>query len=63
MNCSFCGHSHFEVKRLIVGPNVFICDECIKLCVEAIELPIRTDDKNRINIDMEEEDNNRRETD
>jgi hypothetical protein len=31
--CSFCGKSQHEVKRLIVGPNVFICDECVLLCV------------------------------
>lgn len=30
--CSFCGKSQHEVKKLIAGPNVFICDECISLC-------------------------------
>ncbi len=30
--CSFCGKKQKEVKRLIVGPNAFICDECIRLC-------------------------------
>src|SRR6266542_2545896 len=30
--CSFCGKSQHEVKRLIAGPSVFICDECIDLC-------------------------------
>ena len=30
--CSFCGKSQHEVKKLIVGPNVFICNECIDLC-------------------------------
>jgi ATP-dependent protease Clp ATPase subunit len=29
--CSFCGKSQHEVKRLIAGPSVFICDECIEL--------------------------------
>ena len=30
--CSFCGKSQHEVKKLIAGPSVFICDECISLC-------------------------------
>jgi ATP-dependent Clp protease ATP-binding subunit ClpX len=35
--CSFCGKSQREVKKLIAGPAVYICDECIKLCSEIIE--------------------------
>lgn len=34
--CSFCGKSQHEVKKLIAGPNVFICDECIDLCQDII---------------------------
>ena len=34
--CSFCGKSQHEVKKLIAGPNVFICDECIDLCTDII---------------------------
>ncbi|MDE2048384.1 MAG: ATP-dependent Clp protease ATP-binding subunit ClpX, partial [Betaproteobacteria bacterium] len=34
--CSFCGKSQHEVKKLIAGPSVFICDECIELCNEII---------------------------
>ncbi len=30
--CSFCGKSQFEVKKLVAGPSVYICDECISLC-------------------------------
>ncbi|MEN9384674.1 MAG: hypothetical protein RL323_1817 [Pseudomonadota bacterium] len=39
--CSFCGKSQHEVKKLIAGPSVFICDECIDLCNDVIrdELP------------------------
>ena len=39
--CSFCGKSQHEVKKLIAGPSVFICDECIELCNDIIrdELP------------------------
>jgi ATP-dependent Clp protease ATP-binding subunit ClpX len=32
MNCSFCGKPRREVKKLVSGPNVYICDECIGLC-------------------------------
>jgi ATP-dependent Clp protease ATP-binding subunit ClpX len=34
--CSFCGKSQHEVKKLIAGPSVFICDECIDLCTDII---------------------------
>ncbi len=36
MNCSFCGKNQGEVKKLIAGPSVFICNECISLCNEII---------------------------
>jgi hypothetical protein len=35
--CSFCGKSQHEVRKLIAGPTVFICDECVELCNEIIE--------------------------
>jgi ATP-dependent Clp protease ATP-binding subunit ClpX len=40
--CSFCGKSQHEVKKLIAGPSVFICDECIELCNDIIrdEVPV-----------------------
>ena len=34
--CSFCGKSQHEVRKLIAGPSVFICDECIELCNDII---------------------------
>lgn len=37
LKCSFCGKSQDQVKRLIAGPNVYICDECIELCQEIIQ--------------------------
>lgn len=42
--CSFCGKSQHEVKKLIAGPSVFICDECIELCNDIIrdEVPADT---------------------
>ena len=35
--CSFCGKSQHEVKKLIAGPTVFICDECVELCMDIIK--------------------------
>jgi hypothetical protein len=35
--CSFCGKSQHEVRKLIAGPTVFVCDECVELCNDIIE--------------------------
>jgi len=43
--CSFCGKSQHEVKKLIAGPSVFICDECIELCNDIIRDEAPADDK------------------
>jgi ATP-dependent Clp protease ATP-binding subunit ClpX len=40
--CSFCGKSQHEVKKLIAGPSVFICDECIELCNDIIRDEVPT---------------------
>ena len=37
LHCSFCGKSQHEVRKLIAGPSVFICDECVDLCIEIIQ--------------------------
>ena len=37
LTCSFCGKSQREVRKLIAGPTVYICDECIRLCTDIIE--------------------------
>src|SRR5699024_6315062 len=37
LKCSFCGKSQKQVVKLIAGPGVYICDECIELCNESIE--------------------------
>ena len=37
LHCSFCGKTQDQVKKLIAGPNVYICDECIDLCSDIIE--------------------------
>ena len=42
--CSFCGKSQHEVRKLIAGPNVFICNECVELCMDII----REEDKTQI---------------
>ncbi|APJ05110.1 ATP-dependent protease ATP-binding subunit ClpX [Silvanigrella aquatica] len=48
LHCSFCGKSQREVKKLIAGPNVYICDECIELCNEIIAEEMEKDDANQI---------------
>src|SRR4030095_10093805 len=35
--CSFCGKSHAEVKKLIAGPGVYICDNCVILCKNVLD--------------------------
>ncbi len=45
--CSFCGKSQHEVRKLIAGPSVFICDECIELCNDIIREEGATSDPAR----------------
>lgn len=40
--CSFCGKSQHEVKKLIAGPSVFVCDECVELCNDIIKEEVAT---------------------
>jgi hypothetical protein len=40
--CSFCGKTQTEVKKLIAGPGVFICDECVALCLPIIAVRSET---------------------
>jgi hypothetical protein len=37
IRCSFCGKDQAEVKKIIAGPNVFICDECVGICNQILE--------------------------
>ena len=37
VRCSFCNKSQEQVRKLIAGPNVYICDECIEICSEIIQ--------------------------
>ena len=48
--CSFCGKSQHEVKKLIAGPTVFICDECVELCMDII----REENKNSSSSEKKE---------
>jgi ATP-dependent Clp protease ATP-binding subunit ClpX len=52
--CSFCGKSQHEVKKLIAGPSVFICDECIELCNDIIrdEVPVDAADPKAAKSDL-----------
>jgi len=52
--CSFCGKSQHEVKKLIAGPSVFICDECIELCNDIIrdEVPAEGADAKAAKSDL-----------
>lgn len=45
LKCSFCGKSQKQVKKLIAGPGVYICDECIDLCNEIIEEELGTSEE------------------
>lgn len=47
VKCSFCGKSQKEVKKLVAGPGVYICDECLDLCNQMVAIdgpPLLTDD-------------------
>ena len=46
--CSFCGKSQHEVKKLIAGPTVFICDECIELCNDIVRDEIAGDQDSKV---------------
>jgi ATP-dependent Clp protease ATP-binding subunit ClpX len=50
--CSFCGKSQHEVKKLIAGPSVFICDECIELCNDIIRDEAATDPDGKPSRDL-----------
>jgi len=46
LSCSFCGKKQNEVKKLVSGAEVYICDECVKLCMDVIEEELNSDAKN-----------------
>ncbi len=54
MFCSFCGRNSKDVKALIAGPAVFICDECVALCNEILIDKTATNSKPRRDINSDE---------
>ena len=55
--CSFCGKSQHEVRKLIAGPSVFVCDECVDLCNDIIreEVQGKETDSNQRKLPIPEE--------
>jgi len=43
--CSFCGKSHSEVRKLIAGPGVYICDSCITVCKGILDKEFKEENK------------------
>ena len=52
LRCSFCGKVQEQVKKLIAGPNVYICDECVDLCYDILEDDIKEEDYSSENFVM-----------
>lgn len=57
IRCSFCGKAQSDVEKLIAGPGVFICDECIGLCNEIFEEEPLEDDSDDNKPSLDETDN------
>ena len=49
LKCSFCGKSQEQVRKLVAGPGVYICDECIELCTEIVEEELGTEEDMEMN--------------
>ena len=45
--CSFCGKSHSEVRKLIAGPGVYICDNCILVCKNVLDKELQAEEKKK----------------
>src|SRR5690625_5760358 len=48
LKCSFCGKSQEQVRKLVAGPGVYICDECIELCNEIVEEELGTSESTEL---------------
>ena len=48
VKCSFCGKTQDQVKKLIAGPEVYICDECVELCNEIYKLWLKEKESSQI---------------
>ncbi len=55
LKCSFCGKSQDRVKKLIAGPGIYICDECVELCSEIIFEEIGDENNGNINLNKPKE--------
>ena len=50
LSCTFCGKGQEDVRKLIAGPSVYICDECVDLCSDIIEDEVKADDEDVIDV-------------
>ena len=50
LSCTFCGKGQEEVRKLIAGPSVYICDECVDLCNDIIEEEVKAEDEEVLDI-------------
>ena len=48
--CSFCGRTSEEVRKLVTGPNVFICDECIEVCQHIVDVELEEQEHNELDL-------------
>ena len=48
VRCSFCGKAQESVRKIVAGPGVYICDECVDLCTSIIEAELYDDEKGYI---------------
>lgn len=54
IRCTFCQKPTHEVKKMVAGPGVYICDKCVSLCVEIIEAESKTSDEGKAKTEMPE---------
>ena len=52
VRCSFCGKAQESVRKIVAGPGVYICDECIKLCNSIIEAEIYDEENEKYELGM-----------
>jgi ATP-dependent protease Clp ATPase subunit len=50
IRCAFCGRNQIEVKKLISGPSVYICDACVGICTRILEQNHENDSENHHNL-------------
>jgi ATP-dependent Clp protease ATP-binding subunit ClpX len=50
LSCTFCGKGQEEVRKLIAGPSVYICDECVDLCNDIIEEEVKAEDEEILDV-------------